>query len=174
MPESKVSIIKVIRAILRENVRRNMKGEGMLERSCKEHLAPLRSTLPSSARLGGFLKRSYGDLSSSLGCMKHSTLIFSTRYFFLGRFPVKTSLCNNSCRLEFEVIWPPNARLALLRRRSSFLGHEMLMLQVFSSDNSGISISTFVSRFLQSFLVVQAAACRALHPGRGSEARARL
>uniref|UniRef100_A0AAX7SYZ0 TIAM Rac1 associated GEF 2a n=1 Tax=Astatotilapia calliptera TaxID=8154 RepID=A0AAX7SYZ0_ASTCA len=62
----KVSIIKVIRSILRENVRRNMKGEGTLERSCKEHLAPLRSTLPSSARLGGFLKRSYGDLSSSL------------------------------------------------------------------------------------------------------------
>uniref|UniRef100_A0AAX7SN98 TIAM Rac1 associated GEF 2a n=1 Tax=Astatotilapia calliptera TaxID=8154 RepID=A0AAX7SN98_ASTCA len=66
VPESKVSIIKVIRSILRENVRRNMKGEGTLERSCKEHLAPLRSTLPSSARLGGFLKRSYGDLSSSL------------------------------------------------------------------------------------------------------------
>lgn len=52
VPESKVSIIKVIRSILRENVRRNMKGEGTLERSCKEHLAPLRSTLPSSARLG--------------------------------------------------------------------------------------------------------------------------
>uniref|UniRef100_A0A669CVL5 TIAM Rac1 associated GEF 2 n=1 Tax=Oreochromis niloticus TaxID=8128 RepID=A0A669CVL5_ORENI len=64
---SKVSIIKVIRSILRENVRRNMKGEGTLERSCKEHLAPLRSTLPSSARLGGFLKRSYGgDISSNL------------------------------------------------------------------------------------------------------------
>lgn len=78
MPESKVSIIKVIRSILRENVRRNMKGEGTLERSCKEHLAPLRSTLPSSARLGGFLKRSYGDLSSSLGCMKHSFLVPGT------------------------------------------------------------------------------------------------
>ncbi|XP_035767888.1 T-lymphoma invasion and metastasis-inducing protein 2 [Neolamprologus brichardi] len=52
VPESKVSIIKVIRSILRENVRRNVKGEGTLERSCKEHLAPLRSTLPSSARLG--------------------------------------------------------------------------------------------------------------------------
>lgn len=90
MPESKVSIIKVIRSILRENVRR--KGEGTLERSCKEHLAPLRSTLPSSARLGGFLKRSYGDRSSSLGCVKHSTLIFSTSHFSLGRFPVKTSL----------------------------------------------------------------------------------
>lgn len=52
VPESKVSIIKVIRSILRENVRRNMKGEATLERSCKEHLAPLHSTRPSSARLG--------------------------------------------------------------------------------------------------------------------------
>ncbi|XP_029900040.1 T-lymphoma invasion and metastasis-inducing protein 2 [Myripristis murdjan] len=52
VPECKVNIIKVIRSILRENVRRNMKGEGILERSCKERLAPLRNTLPSSARIG--------------------------------------------------------------------------------------------------------------------------
>lgn len=52
VPESKVSIIKVIRSILRENVRRNMRSEGTLERGCKDRLAPLRSTLPSSARLG--------------------------------------------------------------------------------------------------------------------------
>uniref|UniRef100_A0A7N8Y6S8 TIAM Rac1 associated GEF 2 n=1 Tax=Mastacembelus armatus TaxID=205130 RepID=A0A7N8Y6S8_9TELE len=49
---SKVSIIKVIRSILRENVRRNMKSEGTLERTCKERLAPLHSILPSTARLG--------------------------------------------------------------------------------------------------------------------------
>lgn len=49
MPEAKVNIIKVIRSILRENVRRNM---GTLERGCKERLAPLRSTVPSSAKLG--------------------------------------------------------------------------------------------------------------------------
>lgn len=49
MPETKVNIVKVIRSILRENVRRNM---GTLERGCKERLAPLRSTLPSSAKLG--------------------------------------------------------------------------------------------------------------------------
>lgn len=49
MPETKVNIIKVIRSILRENVRRNL---GTLERGCKERLAPLRSTLPSSAKLG--------------------------------------------------------------------------------------------------------------------------
>lgn len=52
VPESKVNIIKVIRSILRENVRRNMKSEGTLERGCKERLAPLRSTRPSSAKLG--------------------------------------------------------------------------------------------------------------------------
>uniref|UniRef100_A0A3P8UIC0 TIAM Rac1 associated GEF 2 n=1 Tax=Cynoglossus semilaevis TaxID=244447 RepID=A0A3P8UIC0_CYNSE len=50
VPESKVSIIKVIRSLLRENVRRCMKREGTLER--KARLAPLHSTLPSSARLG--------------------------------------------------------------------------------------------------------------------------
>uniref|UniRef100_A0A3P8U022 TIAM Rac1 associated GEF 2 n=1 Tax=Amphiprion percula TaxID=161767 RepID=A0A3P8U022_AMPPE len=50
--EIKVSIIKVIRSILRENVKRNMRSEGTLERGCKERLAPLRSTLPFSARLG--------------------------------------------------------------------------------------------------------------------------
>lgn len=49
VPETKVNIVKVIRSILRENVRRNM---GTLERGCKARLAPLRGTLPSSAKLG--------------------------------------------------------------------------------------------------------------------------
>ncbi|KAF0044548.1 hypothetical protein F2P81_003706 [Scophthalmus maximus] len=62
-PESKVNIIKVIRSILRENVRRNMKSEGTLERGCKERLAPLRSILPSSARLD---KSGISDLSPPL------------------------------------------------------------------------------------------------------------
>lgn len=52
VPESKVNIIKVIRSILRENARRNMRSEGTLERNCKESMGPLRSTLPASARLG--------------------------------------------------------------------------------------------------------------------------
>ncbi|XP_047466974.1 rho guanine nucleotide exchange factor TIAM2 isoform X2 [Mugil cephalus] len=52
VPESKVSIVKVIRSILRENVRRTMRCDGTLERSCKERLAPLRNTRPSSAKLG--------------------------------------------------------------------------------------------------------------------------
>ncbi|XP_022606929.1 T-lymphoma invasion and metastasis-inducing protein 2 isoform X3 [Seriola dumerili] len=75
VPESKVNIIKVIRAILRENVRRNMKSEGTMDRSCKEHLAPLRSTLPSSARLGSsraswLCKQPLGDLSAQAGNTK--------------------------------------------------------------------------------------------------------
>lgn len=49
VPETKVNIVKVIRSILRENVRRNM---GTLERGCKDRLAPLRRTLPFSAKLG--------------------------------------------------------------------------------------------------------------------------
>lgn len=51
-PESKVSIIKVIRSILRENVRRNARSEGTLERSSRERLTPLRGIIPSSAKLG--------------------------------------------------------------------------------------------------------------------------
>ncbi|XP_010877489.2 T-lymphoma invasion and metastasis-inducing protein 2 isoform X2 [Esox lucius] len=49
VPESKVPLIKVIRSILRDNVRRNMLPA---ERGCKERLTPLRRTLPSSARIG--------------------------------------------------------------------------------------------------------------------------
>ncbi|XP_070835442.1 rho guanine nucleotide exchange factor TIAM2-like isoform X1 [Chaetodon trifascialis] len=72
VPESKVNIIKVIRSILRENVRRNMRSEGTLDRGCKERLAPLRSTLPSSARLGSsraswLCKQPLGDLSAQAG-----------------------------------------------------------------------------------------------------------
>ncbi|XP_022059824.2 rho guanine nucleotide exchange factor TIAM2 isoform X1 [Acanthochromis polyacanthus] len=75
VPESKVSIIKVIRSILRENVRRNMRSEGTLERGCKERLAPLRSTLPSSARLGSsraswLCKQPLGEFSSQGGIPK--------------------------------------------------------------------------------------------------------
>ncbi|KAL2099126.1 hypothetical protein ACEWY4_005606 [Coilia grayii] len=48
IPENKVNVIKVIRSVLRENVRRNMPAD----RASRERLAPLRSTRPSSARLG--------------------------------------------------------------------------------------------------------------------------
>ncbi|KAJ7988887.1 hypothetical protein DPEC_G00313850 [Dallia pectoralis] len=48
-PESKVPLIKVIRSILRDNARRNMLPT---DRTSKEHLTPLRRTLPSSARIG--------------------------------------------------------------------------------------------------------------------------
>ncbi|KAM9354287.1 rho guanine nucleotide exchange factor TIAM2 isoform 2-T4 [Pholidichthys leucotaenia] len=51
--EGKVGVVKVIRSILRENVRRNMKGgEGTLERSSREKITPLGFSLPSSARIG--------------------------------------------------------------------------------------------------------------------------
>lgn len=52
IPENKVNIIKVIRSVLRENARRNLRGEQAPERGCRERIAPLRNTLPSSARLG--------------------------------------------------------------------------------------------------------------------------
>ncbi|XP_014324304.1 T-lymphoma invasion and metastasis-inducing protein 2 [Xiphophorus maculatus] len=52
VPENKVNVIKVIRSILRENVRRNMRSEGTLEKKCKERLVPLLKTLPTSAKLG--------------------------------------------------------------------------------------------------------------------------
>ncbi|XP_061650265.1 rho guanine nucleotide exchange factor TIAM2 isoform X3 [Phyllopteryx taeniolatus] len=51
-PESKVNVIKVIRSILRENARRNTRGESALERGCKERLAAMRNAVPSSARMG--------------------------------------------------------------------------------------------------------------------------
>ncbi|XP_053488305.1 rho guanine nucleotide exchange factor TIAM2 isoform X1 [Ictalurus furcatus] len=52
-PESKVNTVKVIRAVLRENARKGMRGtERPAERTCKEHLVPLRGNLPSSAKLG--------------------------------------------------------------------------------------------------------------------------
>ncbi|TNN83046.1 T-lymphoma invasion and metastasis-inducing protein 2 [Liparis tanakae] len=73
VPENKVNIIKVIRSILRENVRRNARSEGTLERSGKERGAvPLRASLPSSVRLGStraswLCKHPLGELSSRAG-----------------------------------------------------------------------------------------------------------
>uniref|UniRef100_A0AAY4CJR9 TIAM Rac1 associated GEF 2a n=1 Tax=Denticeps clupeoides TaxID=299321 RepID=A0AAY4CJR9_9TELE len=52
VPESKVKIIKTIRSIVRENVRKNMRSDLPTERVGQEQLAPLRRTLPSSARIG--------------------------------------------------------------------------------------------------------------------------
>ncbi|XP_061751525.1 rho guanine nucleotide exchange factor TIAM2 [Nerophis ophidion] len=51
-PESKVNAIKVIRSILRENTRRNTRGEGTLERGCKERLAAMHSNAPCTAKQG--------------------------------------------------------------------------------------------------------------------------
>uniref|UniRef100_A0A8C2XSQ8 TIAM Rac1 associated GEF 2 n=1 Tax=Cyclopterus lumpus TaxID=8103 RepID=A0A8C2XSQ8_CYCLU len=74
VPENKVNIIKVIRSILRENVRRNARSEDALERSGKERLVPLHCTLPSSVKLVAFLTsvssfvaRFYQNLSAQAG-----------------------------------------------------------------------------------------------------------
>ncbi|KAI1895844.1 hypothetical protein AGOR_G00110950 [Albula goreensis] len=53
VPECKARMVKTIRSILRESVRRNSRWEsGAPERACKERLAPLRSGMPSTARIG--------------------------------------------------------------------------------------------------------------------------
>ncbi|KAL7380090.1 hypothetical protein ABVT39_011533 [Epinephelus coioides] len=102
VPENKVNIIKVIRSILRENVRRNMRTEGTLERGGKERLVPLRSTLPSSARLGStraswLCKQPPGDLSAQAGNLKlvpdsDEGSLSSGTYSFSGAPPT----CNSS------------------------------------------------------------------------------
>lgn len=50
--ESKTSIVKVIRSILRENFRRHIKCELPLEKACKDRLVPLKNRVPVSAKLG--------------------------------------------------------------------------------------------------------------------------
>ncbi|XP_028653249.2 rho guanine nucleotide exchange factor TIAM2 isoform X1 [Erpetoichthys calabaricus] len=52
VPETKANTIKAIRSILRESLRRNLKCDIPLEKSCKEHIVPLRTTKPMSARIG--------------------------------------------------------------------------------------------------------------------------
>uniref|UniRef100_A0A4W4EIL9 TIAM Rac1 associated GEF 2a n=1 Tax=Electrophorus electricus TaxID=8005 RepID=A0A4W4EIL9_ELEEL len=53
MPECKINIVKVIRSLLRETARRGMrKSERSAEKTCKGRFTPVRSAVPSSARLG--------------------------------------------------------------------------------------------------------------------------
>ncbi|XP_051020059.1 rho guanine nucleotide exchange factor TIAM2 isoform X1 [Acomys russatus] len=49
--DSKTSIVKVIRSILRENFRRHIKCELPLEKTCKDRLVPLKNRVPVSAKL---------------------------------------------------------------------------------------------------------------------------
>ncbi|XP_053524755.1 rho guanine nucleotide exchange factor TIAM2 isoform X2 [Artibeus jamaicensis] len=49
--DSKTSIVKVIRSILRENFRRHIKSEFPLEKMCKDRLVPLKNRVPVSAKL---------------------------------------------------------------------------------------------------------------------------
>ncbi|XP_077342366.1 rho guanine nucleotide exchange factor TIAM2 isoform X2 [Lithobates pipiens] len=61
--ESKTSTIKVIRSILRENLRRNIKCDFPLEKTYKDKLVPLRNRVPVSAKLAS---------TRSLKVLKHS------------------------------------------------------------------------------------------------------
>ncbi|KAM9777823.1 rho guanine nucleotide exchange factor TIAM2 [Neosynchiropus ocellatus] len=98
VPESKVTVIKVIRSMLRENARRNTRSEGTLERGCKERLAPLRGAVPSSARLGSsrvswLSKQPLADLpaspaaSSKLGVDSDESSLSSGTYSSSGGPP---------------------------------------------------------------------------------------
>ncbi|XP_071997176.1 rho guanine nucleotide exchange factor TIAM2 isoform X1 [Engystomops pustulosus] len=62
--ESKTSTIKVIRSILRENLRRNIKCDLPLEKTNKDRLGPLRNRVPMSAKLAS---------TRSLKVLKHSS-----------------------------------------------------------------------------------------------------
>ncbi|KAM6184563.1 rho guanine nucleotide exchange factor TIAM2 isoform 2-T2 [Rhynchocyon petersi] len=62
--ESKTSIVKVIRSILRENFRRHIKCDLALEKGCKDRLVPLKNRVPVSAKLAS---------SRSLKVLKNSS-----------------------------------------------------------------------------------------------------
>ncbi|XP_024860905.1 T-lymphoma invasion and metastasis-inducing protein 2 isoform X2 [Kryptolebias marmoratus] len=112
VPENKINVIKVIRSLLRENIRRNMRNEGTLERSCKERLAPLCRTLPSAAKLGSsraswLCKQPFEEVSSQGGNPKMGPdsdegSLSSGTYSFSGAPPALTSSDSQN--------WsPPNA-----------------------------------------------------------------
>ncbi|XP_063312675.1 rho guanine nucleotide exchange factor TIAM2-like [Pelobates fuscus] len=54
--ESKTSTVKVIRSILRENLRRNIKCDLPWEKSYKDRLVPLRNRIPLPAKLASSLR----------------------------------------------------------------------------------------------------------------------
>uniref|UniRef100_A0A8C7T722 TIAM Rac1 associated GEF 2a n=1 Tax=Oncorhynchus mykiss TaxID=8022 RepID=A0A8C7T722_ONCMY len=108
VPECKVNIIKVIRSILRENVRRNMLSAEM---GCKEHLTPLRSTLPSSARIGEFHPcpgslssgtHSSSDAPPADGPTQHKTLSTQKAWSRGGQRPSSFSSVKESYILSDE------------------------------------------------------------------------
>lgn len=66
--ESKTSIVKVIRSILRENFRRHIKSELPSEKVCKERPGPLKNRVPVSAKLGENLPASCAFTNTELLC----------------------------------------------------------------------------------------------------------
>ncbi|XP_073528531.1 rho guanine nucleotide exchange factor TIAM2 isoform X1 [Phyllobates terribilis] len=66
--ESKTSTIKVIRSILRENLRRNIKSDLPPEKTNKDRLGPLRNRVPLSAKLASTRSLKVLKNSSSTDC----------------------------------------------------------------------------------------------------------
>uniref|UniRef100_A0A673SYE7 DH domain-containing protein n=2 Tax=Suricata suricatta TaxID=37032 RepID=A0A673SYE7_SURSU len=64
--ESKTSMVKVIRSILRENFRRHIKCDLPLDRTCKDRPVPLKNRVPVSAKLAS--SRSLKVLKNSSSC----------------------------------------------------------------------------------------------------------
>ncbi|MEQ2211258.1 hypothetical protein XENOCAPTIV_017806 [Xenoophorus captivus] len=89
VPENKVNIIKVIRSILRENIRKNMRSEGTLERGCKEHLVPLHKTASWLCKQP--LEVSFQAGNPKLGPDSDDGSLSSGTYSFSGAPPVCTS-----------------------------------------------------------------------------------
>ncbi|XP_077395376.1 rho guanine nucleotide exchange factor TIAM2 [Festucalex cinctus] len=70
-PESKLSVIKVIRSVLRENARRNARGEAALERGCKERLAAMRAAnRMGSSRPSRLCRQPLAGLPAQPGTLK--------------------------------------------------------------------------------------------------------
>uniref|UniRef100_A0A8D0AG66 TIAM Rac1 associated GEF 2 n=1 Tax=Sander lucioperca TaxID=283035 RepID=A0A8D0AG66_SANLU len=132
VPENKVNIIKVIRSILRENVKRNMRSEGTLERGCKERLVPLRSTLPSSARIG---ERSEVAGNPKLGPDSDEGSLSSGTYSLSGAPPPCTS--SEMHILPVQQNWPQTPGSSLQTRSTSAVKESDILSD--DDDDDGFS-----------------------------------
>lgn len=82
--ESKTSMVKVIRSILRENFRRHIKCELPLEKTCKDRLVPLKNRVPVSAKLGkNFISSVLMKKTCPLPQSSHS----STKHNYFNHIP---------------------------------------------------------------------------------------
>ncbi|XP_024121621.1 T-lymphoma invasion and metastasis-inducing protein 2 isoform X1 [Oryzias melastigma] len=175
-PESKVGIVKVIRSILRENVKRNLRSEGTSEGSCKERLTPLRSTLPSSAKLGSsraswMCKQRTEEASSQGGNLRPGPdsddgSLSSGTYSFSGAPPACTSSDSQH--------WPQTRRSSSKARSPSVKESDILSDEDDdgfieggarrSSGDSGSPTSAIEAQFLELKLSENASSKRAPAP----------